>query len=102
MVRWSYHDGSTWTMVLFDGPRRNAEAIVGWAVLTLQEGKHPIVGAYLHEEHRGRGHGTALVRGLLDECKDFVPHGRIYAVSDWWPKYGALIAEAGFSLVEWE
>jgi len=102
MVRWSYHDGSTWTNVLFEGGRRDPRAIVGWAVFTLQEARHPIVGVYVDSSRRGLGYGTELVSRLLDACKDRVPHGRIYAVSDWWPKYAEVIAAAGFKQLDWD
>ena len=102
MVRWSYHDGSTWTTILFRGARRHPNAIVGWAVFTLQEADHPIVGVYVHEDHRNLGYGTELVSRLLDKCKQLVPRGKIYAVGDWWPKYVDLIAAAGFEHLEWD
>ena len=102
MVRWSYHNGSTWTTVLFQGNRRHPNAIIGWAVFTLQEAKHPIIGVYVDEQHRKTGHGTELVRRLIDSCRDLVPHGKIYAVSDWWPKYEAIVETAGFRLLDWD
>ncbi len=102
MVRWSYHDGSTWAAVLFEGHYRDPSAIVGWAVFTLQEAAHPIIGVYVDPKCRGRGYATVLVKRLLEECKDRVPCGKIYAVADWWPKYTELIADAGFKQLEWD
>ncbi len=102
MVRWSYHDGSTWASVMFEGTRRHPSAIVGWAVFTLQEAEHPIIGVYVDDAKRGHGYATRLVRDLLDECADYVPGPYIYAVADWWPKYVELIAEYGFEHLEWD
>lgn len=102
MVRWSYHDGSTWAAVLFEGHRREPNAIVGWGVFTLQEAEHPIVGVYVAPDKRGRGYASKLVTRLLDECGHRVPHGKIYAVADWWPKYIELFAAAGFEHLEWD
>ena len=103
MVRWSYHDGSTWTQVAFEGQRRDPKAIVGWAVFTLQEAVHPIIGVYVSDSHRGQGYGTELVTSLLENCKDKVPAaGRIYAVSAWWPKYSDIVAAAGFKVLDWD
>ena len=102
MVRWSYHDGSTWALVLFEGTRREPAAIAGWAVFTLQEADHPIVGVYVDPKRRSLGYGTDLVRRLLEECNDKVPRGRIYAVAEWWPKYTELIAGAGFRQLDWD
>ena len=102
MVRWSYHDGSTWAMVLFEGFRRDPNAIVGWSVFTLQEAAHPIVGVYVDERRRCQGYGTLLVSGLLEKCRELVPAGRIYAVADWWPKYIELITAAGCKHLEWD
>lgn len=102
MVRWSYHDGSTWALILFEGHRRDPRAIVGWAVFTLQEARHPIIGVYVDNARRGLGYGTELVTRLLDECGHRVPYGKIYAVADWWPKYTALFANAGFKQLEWD
>ncbi len=102
MVRWSYHDGSTWAMVLFEGTKREASAIVGWAVFTLQEAEHPIIGVYVAPNRRGLGYGTTLVQRLLAECRDKVCRGHVYAVADWWPKYPELIQSFGFSHLEWD
>jgi GNAT superfamily N-acetyltransferase len=102
MVRWSYHDGSTWTTILFEGKRRDPNSIVGWAVFTLQEARHPIVGVFVDKRHRKMGHATKLVVRLLEECGHRVPHGKIYAVADWWPKYTELFAAAGFKQLEWD
>jgi GNAT superfamily N-acetyltransferase len=101
MVRWSYHDGSTWAVVLFEGSERTPEAIIGWSVFTLQEDEHPIIGTFVDPAKRGRGYGAELVRKLLHECRDRVPAGIIYAVGDWWPLYPELIEEAGFEHDEW-
>lgn len=102
MVRWSYHDGSTWALVLFEGTRREPAAIVGWAVFTLQEAEHPIIGVYVDPKRRGLGYGSDLVTRLIDHCKDKVRQGKIYAVSDWWPKYTEIIGTAGFEQLEWD
>jgi GNAT superfamily N-acetyltransferase len=102
MVRWSYHDGSTWTTILFEGDRRDPNAIIGWAVFTLQEARHPIIGVFVSKKHRRMGYGSKLVVRLLEECKDRVPHGKIYAVADWWPRYTTLIARFGFKQLEWD
>ena len=102
MVRWSYHDGSTWAIVLFEGTRRDPKAIVGWSVFTLQEAEHPIIGVYVDDSRRGFGYGVQLVTRLLDEHKHRARHGKLYAVADWWPKYTELIAAAGLKHLEWD
>jgi GNAT superfamily N-acetyltransferase len=102
MVRWSYHDGSTWANVLFEGQRRDPAAIAGWAVFTLQEAEHPIIGVYVAPSRRGRGYGTRLVTGLLESCAHLVTTGKVYAVADWWPHYVPLLASFGFEHLEWD
>lgn len=102
MVRWSYHDGSTWALVLFEGTTRSPANIAGWAVFTLQEAEHPIIGVYVDPDRRGRGYGTELVMRLLELCADKVPYGEVYAVADWWSKYPELISNAGFAHIEWD
>lgn len=101
MVRWSYHDGSTWATVMLRGPGQNPRNIVGWAVCTLQEDEHPILGTYVAPAHRGQGLGEQLVTVLLQECRSFLTGPLIYAVGDWWPKYGELIERAGYAHEEW-
>jgi RimJ/RimL family protein N-acetyltransferase len=101
MVRWSYHDGSTWATILTQGTSGRASEIIGWSVFTRQEDRHPIIGTFVDPAHRGLGHGTELVKRLLAACSDQVPYGTIYAVGDWWAQYPKLITEAGFRHVEW-
>jgi GNAT superfamily N-acetyltransferase len=102
MVRWTYHDGSTWTAILFEKDELEPQNIVGWAVFTLQEEPHPVIGVFTDPGYRGCGYASQLVEYLLEECAQYVPHERIYAVSANFAEYGELIEAAGFEHLEWE
>lgn len=101
MVRWSYHDGSTWALVLFLGEGMRAENIAGWCVVTAQEEPYPVIGVFVDPAYRGHGHATRLVSASLTFMRQHITTDKIYAVAERWPQYERLIAQAGYEHLEW-
>jgi hypothetical protein len=101
-IRWSYHDGSTWALILCEG-KAKVENIVGWAVVTTQEGPCPFVGAYVDETRRGYGYAEDLVCGLLDFREPLLrQYKHIYAVARLYPKYVDILRDRGYEHLEWD
>ncbi len=102
---WSltFHDGSTWAALAFDGEQR-PENLVGWACVTQEYDVHPMIGAYVAESHRGRGVAPTLVTSL---CRDLLGRnvltpGDTVVASTWrWDGYYALLEECGLVCETW-
>jgi len=101
MVRWTYHDGSTWVALLFESRTPTPRSLVAWSVLTLQEADIPVIGVFVDPERRGLGYATDLVGFILKTSKPYIKD-KILAVLSWWPKYSELIKEAGYEPIEWD
>ncbi len=97
MWRWSYHDGSTWVVVLFVN-----KMLVGWSCMTCQEEPYPVLGVYVDDDLRGQNYAYDLVVKLLQHCREKVTDGKVYAVNNYWPHYKALIERFGWQHLEWE
>jgi GNAT superfamily N-acetyltransferase len=99
---WSltHHDGSTWTaLALEDGE------ITGWAALTYEWDGQPVIGAYVSEEHRGRGVATLVITSLLHSLMGagVISRGDTVAASTWrWPRYHDVLEACGLACEPWE
>lgn len=102
---WSltFHDGSTWAIIAYDG-EIGPNKILGWAALTQQLDLHPMIGAFVPESGRGRGLAsllvTTLLRYLLGE-KVLAPGDTIFATTSRWAKYFELCESVGLVCEEW-
>ncbi len=96
MVRWTYHDGSTWAVLLYDN-----DVLIGWACITKQEEPHPVIGVYIANTRRGSGYAKLLVSAMLSIYSNEID-SVVYAVAENWPKYVEVIEQAGFTHREWE
>jgi GNAT superfamily N-acetyltransferase len=102
---WSltFHDGSTWAVLAFDG-QPAAENLIGWGALTLEYDALPMIGVYVGPGHTGRGVGsllcTTLLRSLL-ASGDLEPGATIVAAVGRWPKYYELAESCGVVCTEW-
>jgi len=101
MIRWSYHDGSTWCGILWVGQPDKGK-IIGWVVLTFQEEAHPVVGVFVDREYRSRGYARILVEGIIQLHKDRCESGSMYCVLESYPKYAEIIESFGLKCLEWE
>jgi RimJ/RimL family protein N-acetyltransferase len=103
MYRWTYHDGSTWAYILFDGPEAHPFYIAGWAAMTLEEEPEPVIGVYVDNESRAQGFASLLVAGLLRVGANQIKEkgSKVIAVDSRFPKYRRLIENAGFIHKEW-
>lgn len=100
--RWTYHDGSTWCLVLCEG-KALAKNIVAWAGVSLQETSCPFVGVFVDSERRGYGYAEELVCGLLDYRRPVLEKFQhMYAASELYPKYKSILADRGWIHLEWE
>jgi len=100
MWSWTFHDGSTRAAVLV-GPDRDIQA---WASLTPEVDLLPVIGVYVPEELRGAGLAAQLVRTLLLDClatKVLSPGDAIYAATQRWSAYPAVIASCGLVCRPW-
>lgn len=103
---WSltFHDGSTWAIVAYDG-EVHQDKILGWAALTQQIDIRPMIGAFVPESYRGQGLAsllvTTLLRYLLGE-RVLSPGDEIVATVSRWRKYYELCESVGLVCLEWE
>ena len=102
---WSltFHDGSTWAALAFDGPQ-DPEHLVGWACVTQEYDVHPMIGAYVLESHRGKGIApllvTSLCRSLIGD--NVLAPGDTVVASTWrWSGYYDLLESCGLVCEEW-
>ena len=102
---WSltFHDGSTWAALAFDGPQ-DPEHLVGWACITQEYDVHPMIGAFVLESHRGQGYApllvTSLARSLLGEGV-LSTGDKIVATLSRWGGYVDLLEGCGLVCEEW-
>lgn len=103
---WSltFHDGSTWAALAFDGEQR-AENIIGWGALTFEYDELPMVGVYVDPDARARGMGSMILTTMLRSAiaSEILEYGStVVAATARWPKYFELAEECGVRCVLWE
>lgn len=102
---WSltFHDGSTWAALAFDGAQ-TPENVVGWAALTQEYDVHPMIGAYVDKSQRGKGTAAMLITSL---CRSLIGShvlapGDVVVASTWrWGRYEELLEECGLVCRDW-
>lgn len=106
MSRWVYQSGECYAAIVFEGssPELSEDEIVSWAVLTWEDGPHPVLGAYTDEEYRRQGYGQVAVRALLELLKRGIAAsgGVVQADTNRWPAYKRLVREQGYVCWMWE
>lgn len=101
---WTFHDGSCWAAIAYDGSELTLDSVVGWAALTMEVDLLPVVGVYVEEKQRGRGFALTLVSSLLNALlADGVlsPGATVYNSSWRWSKYAKIIEGCGLRSVKW-
>jgi GNAT superfamily N-acetyltransferase len=101
---WTFHDGSCWAALAFDGDVTDHASLVGWAALTMEVDVLPVVGVYVHEAQRGRGVALTLVSSLLNALiaeKVLEPGGKLFNSSWRWSKYAKVIEGCGLRSLKW-
>jgi hypothetical protein len=101
---WTFHDGSCWAAIAYDGSEQTIETVVGWAALTMEVDLLPVVGVYVSEKQRGRGFALTLVSSLLNALiadEVLAPGAQVYNSSWRWPKYAAVIEGCGLRSIKW-
>lgn len=103
---WSltHHDGSTWVALAFEGQEHVSENLIGWACVSAEYDRLPMVGAYVALDHRGNGLGSELVTTILRSllCSGDLSLGdTLYASLGRWPTYVDLLESCGLRCVEW-
>lgn len=101
---WTYHDGSTWAALGFDGATVEPSACVGWAALTMQIDTLPVVGVFVEPARRHGRRGelllTALLRSLV--CDGTLHAGaEVMAATGRWGRYPAIIESCGLRCKTW-
>lgn len=101
---WTFHDGSCWAALAFDGSESTVESLVGWCALTMEVDVLPVIGVYVDEAQRGRGFALTLVSSLLNAL--IAEHvleigGKIFNSSWRWSKYAATIEACGLRSLKW-
>lgn len=101
---WTFHDGSCWAALAFDGPESTVGALVGWAALTMEVDLLPVVGVYVAESQRGRGVALTLVSSLLNALLAegvLEPGAKLFNSSWRWSKYAKVIEACGMRSLRW-
>lgn len=101
MWRWTFHDGSTWALLAFDGFKAEPRDLVAWACVTNQEEPLSVLGVFVDELYRGDGLAARLVDDLVGITKEQLKDGPVYAVSERFPKYVEILEKHGLSHLEW-
>lgn len=102
---WSltFHDGSTWAAIAYDGDPC-AENMIGWGAVTWEYDALPMIGVYVGEDARQRGVGSLIVTTLLRSLVssgDLEPGATLVASTARWSKYFELADSCGMSCQEW-
>lgn len=101
---WTFHDGSTWAALGFDGATVAPERLIGWAGLTMQVDVIPVVGVYVAPESRGGGRGALLLRALLHGvmADGTIPRGaEVAAATGRWSRYSEVLHSCGLRCRTW-
>lgn len=103
---WSltFHDGSTYCSVAYDG-KESPENAVGWAALTFQYDVLPMVGVYVGDGARGKGMGALLLTTLLQslQADEVLKVGDTVVASTWrWDRYEEVCAACNITCQTWE
>ena len=103
---WSltFHDGSTWAVIAFDGDQRT-ENIIGWGALTYEYDALPMVGVYVNPQTRQKGVGSLLLTTLLRSltASEILEYGAtVVAATARWSKYYDLCESCGIECILWE
>lgn len=102
---WTFQDGSCWAALMFDGDATREDALIGWAALTEEMDMLPVVGVFVAEEHRRRGHANALMTTLLQRlvAEGVLGQGDAVFNSSWrWSKYDKVIESCGLRSLAWK
>lgn len=102
---WSltFHDGSTWAALAFDG-EPGPDTIMGWACITQEYDVVPMIGAYVAEAHRRKGVAATLVSSLAWSLLGegvLNPGDTLVATLSRWPRYVELLEGCGLVCEEW-
>ncbi len=100
---WTFHDGSCWAALAFDG-HVSSETMLGWCVLTMETDTLPVIGAYVHEDARGQGLGESMATALLQYLlahRELYPGAAIFAATQRWPKWTQVIERCGLRCLTW-
>lgn len=102
---WTFHNGSCWASMIFDGPNDTPERLIGWVILTKETDQLPVVGCYIRKDQRKKGYGTAMVTGLLLGLMNvnILSKGdAIFNSLHRWPAYKEIIKSCGLRSLVWE
>ena len=102
---WTFQDGSCWASMAFENGRMTPERMVGWAGLSMEIDKLPVVACFVDESWRRQGIGSSLVTSLLSTLRDTGKLSRrdtIFATTSRWPKFYELVEDCGMACKEWE
>lgn len=90
---WTFHNGSCWaTVATLDGE------MIAWAIVTREADEVPLIGVYVHPDHRRAGLGERVVDALLAElCRaGELSLGDVVFASTWrWGKWVELLERHG-------
>lgn len=101
---WTFHDGSCWAKLIFDGAEDTPENLVGWASLTKETDVLPVIGCFISESHRKTGRGRRLITGLLQDLlkKSVLGQGdAVFNSSQRWSSYKEIIESCGLRPLTW-
>lgn len=95
---WTFHNGSCWATIAAEGDGK----MVAWAILTREADEVPVIGAYVHPDHRRAGLGEKVVDELLAQLRASgeMNVGDVVFASTWrWSKWCALLERHGLRCV---
>lgn len=94
---WTFHNGSCWAALAYaDG------VMIAWAILTREADEVPVIGAYVHPDHRRTGLGEQVVDALLAELRRSgdLNMGDVVFASTWrWSKWSPILERHGLRCV---
>ncbi len=102
---WTFHDGSCWAALAFEGGETSEANLVGWAALTEETDVLPVVGVFVDEAHRGKGLASALMTTLLQGLvsSHVLEKGAAVFNSSWrWSRYDSVIEACGLRSLAWK
>lgn len=101
---WTFHDGSCWVALAFEGDEPVPRRLLAWAALTKETDRLPVIGAYTHLDWRRLGLAERAVDALLGHVVGgghLAPGDEVFASTWRWPRWHGLLERHGLRCVTW-
>jgi GNAT superfamily N-acetyltransferase len=97
---WSFHTGDCWAAIAY-----NEDCMMmGWAAITKETDRCPVMGVYILKDHRKKGLGRIILTALLNWLTPAIlpKDSTIYASTERWPTYFEIAKNCGHRCQLWE